>query len=135
MKEEYYWMDQGIQTMRMLLVPHRESWQKSNVVRIAEEFMTRCPITYQGIHTGKLPKTGSFLSVDAPNVIVASVKQSENGEDIIVRCVEATGKQTTAALDLKFAHLKWTGDFRPSEIKTLRITKTGTIKVVNLLEE
>ena len=128
-------MDQGIQTMRMLLVPHNESWQKSNIVRIAEEFMSPCPITYQGIHTGKLPKSGSFLSVDAPNVIVASVKQSENGEDIIVRCVEATGKQTTASLDLKFAHHKWSGNFRPSEIKTLRISKTGTIKEVNLLEE
>ena len=135
LKEEYYWMDQGIQTMRMLLVPHTESWQKSNIVRIAEEFMTSSPITYQGIHGGKLAKSGSFLSVDAPNVIIAAVKQSENGEDTIIRCVEATGKQTTAALDLKFAHLKWTGNFRPSEIKTLRISKAGTIKEVNLLEE
>ena len=135
MKEEYYWMDQGIQTMRMLLVPHQESWQKSNVVRIAEEFIAPCPITYQGIHTGKLPKSGSFLSVDAPNVIVTAVKQSENGEDTIVRLVEAIGKQTTASLDLKFAHLKWSGNFHPSEIKTLRISKAGTIKEVNLLEE
>ena len=128
-------MDQGIQTMRMLLVPHTESWQKSNIVRIAEEFMTPSPITYQGIHGGKMAKSGSFLAVDAPNVIVAAVKQSENGDDIIVRCVEATGKQTTAELDLKFAHHKWTVNFRPSEIKTLRISKAGTIKEVNLLEE
>jgi alpha-mannosidase len=82
-----------------------------------------------------LPKSGSFLSVDAPNVIVSSVKQSEKGEDIIVRCVESTGIQTAATLDLKFAHLKWTGNFRPSEIKTLRISKGGVIKEVNLLEE
>jgi alpha-mannosidase len=135
LKEEYYWMDQGIQTMRMLLVPHTESWKKSNIVRIAEEFMTPASPVYQGIHGGKLPKSGSFLSVDAPNVIVSSVKQSEKGEDIIVRCVESTGTQTAATLDLKFARLKWTGNFRPSEIKTLRISKGGIIKEVNLLEE
>jgi len=136
LKEEYYWMDQGIQTMRMLLVPHKESWKKSNIVRMAEEFMTPAGHVYQGIHGGKLPKSGSFLSVDAPNVIVSSVKQSEKGEDVIIRCVESTGIQTAATLDLKFAHLKWSGNFRPSEIKTLRISKTsGTIKEVNLLEE
>ena len=98
--------------------------------------MTPCPVTYQGIHGGKLPKSGSFLAVDSSNVIVTSVKQAENGEDTIVRLVESTGQQTTAAIDLKFAHLKWTGSFRPSEIKTLRISKIGgKIKQVNLLEE
>lgn len=136
MKAEYIWMDQGIQTFRMLLVPHRESWQKSHIVKIAEEFMTPSPIIYQGIHGGKLPKSGSFLNVDAPNVIVTSIKQSENGEDTIVRCVESFGVQTTATVDLRFARQKWTGNFRPSEIKTLRISKnSGTIKEVNLLEE
>jgi alpha-mannosidase len=35
-----------------------------------------------------------------------------------------------------FAHRKWTGNFRPCEIKTLRMNqKTGDIKEVNLLEE
>jgi alpha-mannosidase len=136
MKAEYIWMDQGIQTLRMLLVPHRENWQKSNIVKIAEEFMTPSPIIYQGIHGGKLPKSGSFLNVDAPNVIVTSIKQSENGEDTIVRCVESFGVQTTATVDLRFARQKWTGNFRPSEIKTLRISKnSGSIKEVNLLEE
>ena len=136
MKNEYIWMDQGIQTMRMLLVPHKENWQKSNIVRIAEEFMTPAQIIYQGIHGGSLPKSGSFLAVDAQNVIVSAIKQSENGEDIIVRCVETSGVQTSATLDLKFAKRKWTGNFRPCEIKTLRINQSkGTIKEVNLLEE
>jgi alpha-mannosidase len=136
MKAEYIWMDQGIQTMRMLLVPHKENWQKSNIVRITEEFMTPAQIIYQGIHGGSLPKSGSFLAVDVQNVIVSAIKQSENGEDIVVRCVETSGVQTLATLDLKFAKRKWTGNFRPCEIKTLRINQSkGTIKEVNLLEE
>ena len=136
MKAEHLWMDQGIQTLRMLLVPHKNTWKESNIARIAEEFIALPVAIYQGIHGGSMPKTGSFLSIDAPNVVVSSIKQSEIDEDIIVRCVETSGLQTTATLDLVFAKRKWTGNFRPCEIKTLRINKSkGTIKEVNLLEE
>jgi alpha-mannosidase len=136
LKSEHLWMDQGIQTFRMLLVPHQETWQKSNIPRISEEFMAP-PITiYQGIHGGSRPKADSFLAIDASNVVVSSIKQSETGEDIIIRCVETSGIPARAILDLRFVGLKWTGNFRPCEIKTLRIEKnSGTIKEVNLLEE
>ncbi len=136
MKAEHLWMDQGIQTFRMLLVPHKNTWKESNIARIAEEFIALPVAIYQGIHGGSMPKTGSFLSVDAPNVVVSSIKQSEIDEDIIVRCVETSGFQTTATFDLLFAKRKWTGNFKPCEIKTLRVNKSkGTIKEVNLLEE
>jgi alpha-mannosidase len=136
MKAEHLWMDQGIQTFRMLLLPHQDTWQNSNIVRVAEEFIAPPVAIYQGIHGGTLPKSDSLLSLDANNVVVPSIKQSESGEDIIVRCLETFGLQTTATLDLKFAGLRWTGLFRPYEIKTLRINKSkGTVKEVNLLEE
>ena len=136
MKGEHYWMDQGIQTMRLLLIPHRDSWQKSNIVRLTEDFISPSPVIYQGIHGGSMPKSGSFLSVSPDNVIVSSIKQSENGKDIIVRCVETSGLQTTATLDLQFAQLHWTGNFRPCEIKSLCIKQhDNSIREVNLLEE
>ncbi|MEI7421705.1 MAG: glycoside hydrolase family 38 C-terminal domain-containing protein [Prolixibacteraceae bacterium] len=136
MKAEHLWMDQGIQTFRMILVPHKGNWQHSNLVRIAEEMMAPCVPIYQGIHKGTLPKSGSFLSVDAANIIVSAVKQAENGEDLILRCVETNGTAIVANLDLNFAKKKWTGNFRPYEIKTLRMdTKSGNIREVNLLEE
>jgi alpha-mannosidase len=34
-----YWQDQGIQTMRLLLTPHKGSWQDINAPRIADEFI------------------------------------------------------------------------------------------------
>ena len=136
MKAEHLWMDQGIQTFRMLLVPHQETWQKSNIARIAEEFIAPPIAIYQGIHGGTMPKSGSFLSVDAPNIVVSSIKLSETGDDLIIRCVETFGLSASATLDLKFAKRKWTGNFRANEIKTLRLKKkTGEIKEVNLLEE
>jgi alpha-mannosidase len=136
MKAEHLWMDQGIQTFRLMLVPHADSWQQSNMVRIAEEFMAPSIPMYQGIHRGTMPKSGSFISVDAQNVVVSAVKQSENGNDLIIRCVETNGAGATANLDLGFARKKWSGSFRPYEIKTLRMNvKSGSIKEVNLLEE
>jgi alpha-mannosidase len=136
MKAEHLWMDQGIQTFRMLLVPHSGNWKKKNIPGIAEEFTVPSFAVYQGIHGGSLPKSSSFLSVDVPNVIVSAIKLSETGGDIIVRCVETSALSTRATIDMRFADRKWTGDFRPCEIKTLRINKTkGDIKEVNLLEE
>jgi alpha-mannosidase len=136
MKAEHLWMDQGIQTFRMLLVPHKGTWQECNIVRITEEFIAPSVVIYQGIHGGTMPKAGSFLAVDEPNVVVSAIKLSENGEDIIIRCVETFGLKTAATLDLRFADHKWTGNFRPCEIKTLRMNKkTSDIIEVNLLEE
>jgi alpha-mannosidase len=136
LKNEYYWMDQGIQTFKMMLVPHQGSWQESNIVRIAEEFSAQPLVIYQGIHGGTLPKANSLLSVDAPNVVVTAIKNAEDNDDLIVRCVELTGKATSANLKFGFNGKQWSGSFTPSEIKTLRVSrKSGTIKEVNLLEE
>ncbi len=134
MSAQHLWMDQGIQTFRMLLVPHKETWKDGNIVRIAEEFIAPTISIYQGIHGGKLPKSGSFLSSDKPNIVVSAIKQAENNNDIIIRCVETDGVKTESKLDLAFAGTQWNGSFNPFEIKTLRLNK-GKIREVNLLEE
>ena len=39
------------------------------------------------------------MTVSEPNVIVETVKRSENGKSVIVRAYEATGQRTACALD------------------------------------
>ena len=136
MTADHLWQDQGIQTFRMLLVPHEGSWQDSGIVRIADEFTAPPVIIYQGIHGGTMPKTRSFLSIDPGNVIVTSIKQAEGSDDIILRCVELEGKPASAGLNIGFAGVTWKGKFRPGEIKSLRIERgSGKITEVSLLEE
>ena len=136
MKAEHLWQDQGIQTFRLMIVPHTGNWKKINIPRIADEFLSPALALYQGIHGGKMAKSGSFISVDSPSVAVTSVKQSENDEDMIIRCVETLGNEAAANVYLYFADVKWNGRFSPCEIKTLRLNKkTHEIKEVNLLEE
>jgi alpha-mannosidase len=136
LKSEHQWMDQGIQTFKMLLVPHKGSWKESNIVRRSEEFMAPSVVIYQGIHKGSMPKAASLLSVDAQSVVVSAIKRSENGDYIIIRCVETFELPAIATLDLRFVDRKWTGNFRPCEIKTIRLDPvSGDLKEVNLLEE
>lgn len=121
----YIWQDQGLQTFRMLLVPHAGGWQDAGIARLTEEFTTPVPIIYQAIHKGERPQSASFLSVDVPNVVVSALKRAEAGEDLILRCYETAGRGGRATLDLGFVQRRWTGDFRPSEIKTLRVPAAG----------
>jgi alpha-mannosidase len=135
-KSEHLWMDQGIQTFRMLLIPHEDTWKKSNIARLAEEFIAPPLTIFQGIHRGTMPVTSSFLAIDDPNIIVSAIKMSEDDDDLIIRCIESSGSAVTSELDLRFAGRKWKGNFRPFEIKTLRMNhNSGDIKEVNLLEE
>jgi len=133
---EYIWQDQGTQTFRLLLVPHAGPWPAARLTRRAEEFTAPVPVLYQGIHGGSRPQSDSFLSVDVSNIVVSALKKAEEGDDLIVRCYETDGRPTTASLELGLAHRRWTGTFRPLEIKTLRVPLTGgEIHEVNLLEE
>ncbi len=136
MNAEHIWQDQGIHTFRILLLPHKDTWQKSNIARKAEEFLSPAIVIYQGIHGGSMPKAGSFISVDNEAIIVSAIKQSEEGDDLIIRCIETSGTGTSATVDFSFINRKWTGSFKPCEIKSLRLNcKTRDVREVNLLEE
>ncbi len=133
---EYQWQDQGEQTFRMLLTPHQGAWQDTGVVRRAEEFTAPVPVLYQGIHRGSRPLAASFLSVDVPDIVVSVVKKTEVGNDLIVRCYETAGHPVRATLELGLVKRRWTGTFRPLEIKTLLVPRAGgPIREVNVLEQ
>ena len=134
--DKCYWQDQGIQTFRLLLAPHAGSWQDINAPRIAEEFIAPPVAIYQGIHRGTASKSGSFLSINVPNVIVSAVKLSEDGNDAIIRLVETIGKETAFTLRSPSSYFEWSGKINAFEIKTLRLnTQSGNVREVNLLEE
>ena len=134
--KEYPWMDQGIQTFNMKIVPHRGDWRQVNIPRQADLFCQPPITTYQGIHNGHLPKTDSFLKIDAPGIRITVLKQAETNNDLIIRCIESFGKRCVAHIDFPSIPANWRGEFTPFEIKSLRINpRNGQISMVNLLEE
>lgn len=136
MNEEHIWMDQGIQSFRMMLVPHSGTWQENNIPRISEELKVPVKVVYQGIHRGGMLTSDSFISVEPENVMITAVKHSEDGKGIVVRCVETSGVKVNGKIDFRFVRKKWNGSFNPCEIKSIFINPAnGEIREVNMLEE
>lgn len=135
-KLPHLWQDQGLQSFRLLFVPHRADWRDAAVPGLTEDFLSPKPVVFQGIHPGTRPEAGSFLSLNAADVTIGAIKQSESGNDLIIRLVETEGHESTVVLRMPFAHRNWSGHLNAYQIKTLRMNRqTGAIKEVNALEE
>jgi alpha-mannosidase len=137
--------DRGTQHFVYELYPHTGNWKDALTVRRGYELNT--PLLAQQVfaHTGELPATHSFVSLDAPNVTLTAVKKAEDANALIFRMVEWAGKPTEVKLHVpagaQYAietnlmedplpnaqHLPLTGDtvtvpIKPYEILTLQVT-------------
>ncbi len=130
--------DQGEHHVRYSLLPHADGWNTSTV---AEAYALNDPlIAVSG--TGEAPRpTGSFVKVDAPNVVIETLKQAEDGDGVIVRLYECQRKRGHVTLTAGFelseawrtglleqnqdalpcAKHKVTFDIKPYQIVTLRL--------------
>ncbi|MCX7669520.1 MAG: glycosyl hydrolase-related protein, partial [Anaerolineae bacterium] len=134
--------DQADHLFTYALYPHIGNHSEGGVIRAGYELNVPLRVVAAGVGGGAGPLTASFLRVEASNVIVEAVKQAEDGADIIVRLYEAEHKAAHARLCFGFpvaaaAEVNLmeeepqplavredavTLDFRPFEIKTIRVT-------------
>jgi alpha-mannosidase len=137
--------DRGTQHFTYEIYPHTGSWKDALTVRRGYELNT--PLLAQQVfaHTGEMPATHSFVSLDAPNVTLSAVKKAEDANALIFRMYEWAGKPTEVKLHIpagaQYAvetnlmedplpnaeHLPLTGDtvtipIKPYEILTLQVT-------------
>lgn len=129
--------DKGIQTMTYALYVWNGSLAESGVVR--EAYDLNVPVMVVPGTAGE----GSLFSLDAENVVIEAVKPAEDGSsDVVVRLYEAMRTATRCTLstalpvkaaaqtnlvEKEAAQLEFRGskvelDFRPFEIKTIRLT-------------
>ncbi len=129
--------DRGVQTFTYALYPWAGSFADSNVVHEAYEL--NVPVMVVPGAGGE----GSLFSLNAPNIVVEAVKLAEDGSgDVIVRLYEAKHMATGCTLvvglpvkaasetdmmeenaaPLSCAYGKVALEFRPFEIKTVRLT-------------
>jgi len=132
--------DRAAHVFTYALYPHAGDHVEGGVVRAAYEL--NVPLRIVGTpHGAKLPPRASWFAVSAPNVMIETVKQAEDGRGIIVRLYEASGAPVEtdlrSGLPLGAASmtnlieegqepLAISGDavrlsFRPFEIHTLRL--------------
>ena len=83
--------------------------------------------------TGKKPAAGALLS--DPVVQITALKREEQGDGLIIRLFEPTGKPRRTTLTLPFARVKTKLRLEPFEIRTLRFDlKTRRFSETDLLE-
>jgi alpha-mannosidase len=133
----YAFIDQGSQRFSYSLLPHSGSWERAGTVLRAAELNQR-PLALVGTFhpDGALPQCETFLSVDRENVVASVLKQAEQGDALILRCVETSKEATRATICLPRWNRAIEADFGPCEIKTFCIPRDRKQPVVetNLLE-
>ncbi len=92
--------DQGPQHFTYEIYPHTGPWQTAQTVHRGYELNT--PLTAQQVfpHTGRLPPTHSFASIDEPNVILTAMKKAEDTHALIFRMYDSTGQGTATHLHI-----------------------------------
>lgn len=86
--------DMGAHQFAYALLPHALTPQLSAVWWQAAAFNQ--PIAL--INGQPLHDAGSLAQVDAPNIVLDTIKVAEDNQDIILRCYEASGSLTSAVL-------------------------------------
>jgi len=83
---------------------------------------------------GTLPAAGPVL--DDPAVQLTAFKKAEDGDELIVRLFEPTGRGRRTTLSLPHLELKHSVRLAPFEIRTLAIDPSSRrVREVNLMEE
>jgi alpha-mannosidase len=124
---DYQYIDQGIHTFRYILIPHTGSW-KTVFHRISE--------IAEIVNAGFLPLRFSLVNVKPYNVILSTLKLSEEFDDLIVRLVEYTGTECESSVTIPILDRDMKIHVKPFEIKTLRIPvdKSKPVVECDLLE-
>ena len=132
----YRYIDQGPQDFTYALVAHGGSWRQAEIPRRAAELGTPAIPLIETYHAGPLGLAGSAASVDAPSVALAVLKRAEEGDDLVVRCVETHGVAADARIQLAAWSRVIEARFAPLEIKTFRVPRdpAAPVREVDLLE-
>jgi alpha-mannosidase len=95
--------DLGEHIVEWALVPHGEGWAVGQSTQVGEEQNQPLVVLSCGFHGGDLPTVFSFLEVENQNVRLAAVKESQDGQAVVLRLVEVEGQETEARVRLSSA--------------------------------
>jgi len=92
---------QGEQVFRYAVHPHAGDCRAARVWREAQAFTVPRRVAQCTAHRGELPFAGaSFASVDSADLVVTALKQTEDGQALVLRCFNPTRSAVKAAIRL-----------------------------------
>jgi len=92
--------DRGKHCFSYALYPHKGDWREADTVRRGYEFNYPLIALFVDSHPGEMPPEYSFFKVSASNIILVTVKKTEDRETVILRFYEAEGINTDTLVTL-----------------------------------
>ncbi len=132
-------IDQGIQTFTIRLVPHSGSWEENNIPGQAEALNTPVIIKKVSQSECSVPAGQPVISVFPETLQVTAFKAAENGSGYILRIFESSGKKCSGKICILNVLPETEITFRKHEIKTMKLYRDSKGKYsftqVNAMEE
>jgi alpha-mannosidase len=128
----YDYVDQGVQELTYVLLPHAGDWRAAGVGQAAAELNQPPFALLEAPHPGPAPRKASFASVEG--AVGTVVKAAEDGDRLVVRVHESTGHPSRAHVTL--LGRSFDADLGGAEIKTFLVPRDPAEPVTetNLLE-
>jgi alpha-mannosidase len=115
--------DKGEHELTYSLLPHAGSWT-DGTVQAAHELNLPLIVMQATSHAGHLESRHSFMSVDRFGVIIDTVKQAEDSDEMIVRLYEAYGARG-------IVHLRFDSPVEAAVEVNLLEEELGSVEVEN----
>ena len=90
--------DQGTQHFTYALYPHTRFWWEADTVRRGYELNDPLHAEQVFPHTGSLPPTHSFASIENKNVTLTAIKKAEDSDALVFRMYEWAGTASDVKL-------------------------------------
>jgi alpha-mannosidase len=90
--------DRGHHHFSYALYPHDGDWKSALTVRHGYEYNYKLNALQVQSHTGVLPSTHSFVSVEPQNLVLTAMKKAEDSDALIFRFYEWAGIPTSATI-------------------------------------
>jgi alpha-mannosidase len=133
---DYCYMDQGLHEFTYSIVPIKGNWRSAKLTELGAALIEPPLIMEETFHKGSLPLQKSFARVQG-GAIVNVFKLSRDKQAYIVRGYDPYGIGGVSKLSLPTLSREIELDFRPYEIKTVRIPFDPALPAIetNILED
>jgi len=97
--EGNWYLQEGDHDFRFSIVSHAPGWRNG----YRRGIQANCPL-FAVVHPSPavgrtLPEVKSFFSVSSPNVLLSTIKKSEDDDSVVLRCYDIEGKDADVQLD------------------------------------
>jgi alpha-mannosidase len=92
----------GDHDFRFSITSHQPGWRNGRRFGVEANTPLTAVALDPGHAGGTLPGSKSFLSVEADNIVLSTMKKAEDNDDVILRLYEAERKSATARIELPF---------------------------------